>query len=1128
MKRLFQKKSIIQKIAIVLLITLLCYCIIPTYSLGFSLSELGGDLLKVLLQLLVGIGDAVMGAFNKFMLGTDKMIGSVMLSRDDPTVEQAEGALHADDNALPDLILGQDKDASGTGNEDDANEEKLTAIFGGDDWEIPNMLYSPEAIFSNSVAALDVNFLNPNTYTAVQEGDGATKAARSSADFLKETISSWYVGFRNIAIVALLTVLVFLGIKIVLGSVDEKAKYKESLRDWVVALCLVFIIHFIMSGILMITQKVTELFDNSARDIVVQVADDRASAQSALDSGDGSNATSIEGDGNGIKFSVSLIGLARLRVQSANAGVATAYFLIYFTLIFYTIMFTVIYLKRFLYMAFLTMIAPLVAITYPIDKIGDGTAQAFTMWFREYTMNAILQPLHLILYTALVSSSVSLVVQNPFYALVAIAFLIPAEKFVKSMFGFNKAETPGTLGGLGTAALAMSMTGIKGVLGRRGSGGSSSSNNKIRTSDEGNEQYISDSGSSGISSSTLSTYNSGSSDNNLPGGGAPVNSDTDNPNGPQPGPGGGFDSDNPSQDAYQDDMDSQDVGFYSANSLNGDTTYDGNDYESSNIPGGMAVLGANINGNGDSVNPDENLQGENNPEVSNNRARLFNNGDENNPAVSNNRARLFTNGTDTQNNGEATRNTRGNRANPQGQQPQRLNMGRKPKSAPAAMGAMMIRGAKTAGKKVWKNKKPIVRTFMRGVGGVSGALLSVPYALSQGDASKVVTGFITGVGIGGVIGGSAVNVASNVASKTVDKVKNQGNKLQDAWNEERFGIAEASRMRQEREDEANRKKFMKDEKQKRQAKMVQEQLAMQGHDVSLDSIMNSRYDYVKAGIKDDDIRRAQIAEVKNGINGATHNDYVDLAKQADKYGINAATFSDTKKYNEFADTLSAEFGSEEKAMLGMGIMSEIKGQEKAHLRQAQNRMLNNQTSRQQSRSQNRPRSLGAGVQSSQGAGQTPASEIEEIAEQESVGTTGVQGNVRGTGAHRDMGEIGAGAQGNIRGTGAGAHRDVGEIGAGAQGNIRETGARAQGNIRETGVGAQGNIREIRTEIQGNSGAGAQGNIGATGTGTQENVREIRTERQETPGAGAGNTVVIVGSGGRRKCISWFRSQQERN
>lgn len=35
------------------------------------------------------------------------------------------------------------------------------------------------------------------------------------------------------------------------------------------------------------------------------------------------------------------------------------------------------------------MIAPLVALTYPIDKVKDGKAQAFDMWFKEYTMNAI-------------------------------------------------------------------------------------------------------------------------------------------------------------------------------------------------------------------------------------------------------------------------------------------------------------------------------------------------------------------------------------------------------------------------------------------------------------------------------------------------------------------------------------------------------------------------------------------------------------------------------------------------------------------------------------------------------------------------------------------------------------------
>ena len=113
------------------------------------------------------------------------------------------------------------------------------------------------------------------------------------------------------------------------------------------------------------------------------------------------------------------------------------------------------YSKRFLYMAFFTMIAPLVALTYPIDKIGDGKAQAFNIWFKEYTMNAIIQPVHLILYTVFVSSAIDLATDNPIYALVAIAFLIPAEKFIKKMFGLDKAESTGGFGSFAGGALAM-------------------------------------------------------------------------------------------------------------------------------------------------------------------------------------------------------------------------------------------------------------------------------------------------------------------------------------------------------------------------------------------------------------------------------------------------------------------------------------------------------------------------------------------------------------------------------------------------------------------------------------------------------------------------------------------------
>ncbi len=66
-------------------------------------------------------------------------------------------------------------------------------------------------------------------------------------------------------------------------------------------------------------------------------------------------------------------------------------------------------------MAFLTIIAPLVAITYPIDKINDGKAQAFDMWLKEYIFNLLIQPLHLLLYIILINSAMTFASKNIFY-----------------------------------------------------------------------------------------------------------------------------------------------------------------------------------------------------------------------------------------------------------------------------------------------------------------------------------------------------------------------------------------------------------------------------------------------------------------------------------------------------------------------------------------------------------------------------------------------------------------------------------------------------------------------------------------------------------------------------------------
>lgn len=111
-------------------------------------------------------------------------------------------------------------------------------------------------------------------------------------------------------------------------------------------------------------------------------------------------------------------------------------------------------------MAFLTMIAPLVAMTYPLDKISDGKAQGFNMWLKEYIFNALLQPVHLIIYAMIMGTVMDLAIEHPFYAMIALGFMIPAEKFIRKMFGFDKASTPAGMGAMGVAGAGLLMSGV--------------------------------------------------------------------------------------------------------------------------------------------------------------------------------------------------------------------------------------------------------------------------------------------------------------------------------------------------------------------------------------------------------------------------------------------------------------------------------------------------------------------------------------------------------------------------------------------------------------------------------------------------------------------------------------------
>lgn len=267
-----------------------------------------------------------------------------------------------------------------------------------------------------------------------KESVGEAREISSMAAQLQKGVSKWYNVLRMMATVGLLSVLVYLGIRIILSSssAQDKAKYKNMLKDWVVALCILYSLHFIMAFLLNVTQKVTDIINDG-----------------------------ILNGNEGVEYDVLMsevrnnIG-ANLKKAFKTDGSA-GYSIMYLALVILTGAFTFQYLKRVIFMAFLTIIAPLVALTYPLDKIKDSKAQAFSFWTKEYIFNCLIQPVHLLIYSVLLGSAMDFAKQNVLYGVVTLAFMVPAEKFIKEMFGLSTKSPSGTLNAAAGGAVVMSM-----------------------------------------------------------------------------------------------------------------------------------------------------------------------------------------------------------------------------------------------------------------------------------------------------------------------------------------------------------------------------------------------------------------------------------------------------------------------------------------------------------------------------------------------------------------------------------------------------------------------------------------------------------------------------------------------
>ena len=514
---IFTKNSVWKKLIIALLIVILFQTVIakPVHA---DVVEFGGKLMSPIMSFFISFCDGIMDLIGRSIMGATSSLYEVQMAQSAwEWIGTLIVAIAAAAAAIALVVLTAGAAAAAlaaigiTATVTVGFGTVVTGVVAGlmaatwfndevlpDNLYLPMYTYSAEEIFKGNILLFDVNFFG-NTPTIQEHTNDDGKVVyyyylndqneevktsnQSSIVMLKNTISSWYNALRNICLVLMLSVLVYIGIRMLLSSAaNDKSKYKTMLKDWFIGLCLLFLMHYIMAFSVTLVEKLTDVVktsvDENAYTVIMEDAEGKL--EEAVDGEHLNMPDTIQEEGGKkyLYWPTNLMGSLRLQLQMEQYGAQYIGLAVCFIMLcLLTLYFTIVYLKRVLYMAFLTLISPMVALTYCIDKINDGQAQGFNKWFKEYIFNLLIQPMHLLLYYILITSAFEFASKNVIYSIVALGFMIPAEKLLRSLFGFEKAHTPPALGPAGAMMAASGLTNLLNrgkALGAKAKGGSGS------------------------------------------------------------------------------------------------------------------------------------------------------------------------------------------------------------------------------------------------------------------------------------------------------------------------------------------------------------------------------------------------------------------------------------------------------------------------------------------------------------------------------------------------------------------------------------------------------------------------------------------------------------------------------
>ena len=368
----------------------------------------------------------------------------------------------------------------------------------GEEWK--GSWFTVAHILFNKINLTDINIfdLNPSEEA-------------NSIKMIRKNIRDWYYAMFILAAIILLCILIYVGIRMAISTVAEKrAVYKQMLMNWFVSLVLLFMLHFIIRATIYVNAQLVTIFENASGNI--------ADANKIFDNVTGHLIT---------------------RTMSAMATVGWASLCVYICTVILTIMFLIMYVKRMITISFLIIIAPLITITYSIDKMGDNKSQALDTWLKEFMYGVLIQPFHCLIYLVYVSQAITLCSTGTFssmiLAVMMMFFIMQAEGIIRKIFGFEKASSLAT-GAMAGAAVMAGVNKLKDLGGKakqagkavtklkdrpggsRGTGGANSNSNSGGSGGSGGSGDSGGSGGSGGSdgSSSSSRNANGTRSTNTP------------------------------------------------------------------------------------------------------------------------------------------------------------------------------------------------------------------------------------------------------------------------------------------------------------------------------------------------------------------------------------------------------------------------------------------------------------------------------------------------------------------------------------------------------------------------------------------------------------------------------------